>query len=145
MDPLSVTASIAGILQLANTVFFSLSRYIKEAKDSKHRAADLGREVMDLSGSLHRLSLLATAMDQQNMRSTFKVNGLDAFGKTLLTLEKRIEKALADFESNRKRDRLFRALAWPFSKHETDDLLSQIARHRPVLGWLFLPTQWRRY
>jgi len=134
MDPLSITASVAGILQLANTVFFSLTRYIKEAKDGKYRATGLAKEMMDLSCSLHRLSLLATAMDQQSMPSSFKVHGLESCGKTLLNIEKRVHKALTDFESDRKRDRLFGALAWPFSKHEMDDLLDEIARHKTSIG-----------
>ncbi|KAK3372615.1 ankyrin repeat-containing domain protein [Podospora didyma] len=134
MDGLSTAASIAGLVQLSAVVFQGLRRYARDVKDAKQRATELEKEVMDLSGILHKLSLLAADMEGHWTSSTFKAHGLHACRTTLRSIDRCISKATSDFESGRKRDVIFRSLTWPFSKHETQELLDDLARHKTDIG-----------
>lgn len=130
MDPLSVTASIAGMMTLSSTVFNGLSRYVKEAKGTKLRVADLAKETRDLSGILHNLSLLANSVEDHNSLSTFKAHHLHDCRQTLLKINKRLAGAQVDLGSGRKRDLVSRSMKWPFSNDETMELFDDMARHK---------------
>ncbi|KAH8897603.1 ankyrin [Thozetella sp. PMI_491] len=152
-DPLSITASIVGIVQLATSVFSGLSRFAKQAKDAKSQVSELARETRNLSGILHNLSLLSSSMDKSNSDpwdsdeqhstgfviadddgslalSNYQAHALHACRETLLKLKTRLAKARVDFESGRKRDALVRSVKWPFSTSETTQLLQEMERHK---------------
>ena len=83
-DPLSTTASIAGIVSLAGSVFHIVSKYVREAKGEKAKVVALATETRNLSGILHNLSLLASSMDDQGTKTAFRAYQLHACRQTVV-------------------------------------------------------------
>lgn len=98
-DPLSTTASIAGIVSLAGSVFHIVSKYVREAKGEKAKVVALATETRNLSGILHNLSLLASSMDDQGTKTAFRAYQLHACRQTLLKINDVLSKAEKDFLS----------------------------------------------
>jgi hypothetical protein len=65
-DPLSIAASIAGLVSLAGSLFRVVCQYGVEVKEFKN-------EVNRLSVLLHELSLLATSLETGPLDSTFRL------------------------------------------------------------------------
>ncbi|KAL5043366.1 hypothetical protein BDW71DRAFT_210354 [Aspergillus fruticulosus] len=64
-DPLFTTASIAGLVSLASSVFGVICQVSADLKDYEREVNDLQTEVRVLSVLLHVLSLLATAHETE--------------------------------------------------------------------------------
>ncbi len=58
-DPLSVAASIAGLLALAEFIVIEGRDFIKDATNAKKEVEDLITEVISLSGVLQGIRLIA--------------------------------------------------------------------------------------
>ncbi|GAW25083.1 putative ankyrin repeat protein [Rosellinia necatrix] len=75
MDPLSVIASVAGIISLADTVSGRIITFCKLVKTAEKDIADLGRETRALAGALKSLEILANNLkdiDDWNSDSNMK-------------------------------------------------------------------------
>ncbi|KAK3693030.1 hypothetical protein B0T22DRAFT_32855 [Podospora appendiculata] len=134
MDALSAAGSIVGLVQLSTTVFDAICRYTKDVKDAKAGVGELAREIRDLSGTLHNLSLLARTLEDQDPFASLQAHRLHACRRTLLKIQDKVYKAQTDFERSRKRDLVLRSMAWPFSKHETQELLDELTRHKATIS-----------
>ncbi|KAM7194353.1 hypothetical protein V8F33_007241 [Rhypophila sp. PSN 637] len=134
-DPLSLSASLAGLIALADSIFRASFKYAKSAIHAKEEAANLATEAQDLAGVLHRLSLRASALElEAPNRPTIRLHHVISCRQLLLRVEKALAKSTADFESPQARHHLKRALKWPFSSTDTKDMLVEIARHRGTLS-----------
>ncbi|KAK4217524.1 hypothetical protein QBC37DRAFT_479716 [Rhypophila decipiens] len=134
-DPLSLSASLAGLIALADSIFRASFKYAKSAIHAKEEAANLATEAQDLAGVLHRLSLRASALELEAPdRPTIRLHHVISCRQLLLRVEKALAKATADFESPQARHHLKRALKWPFSSTDTKEMLVEIARHRGTLS-----------
>ncbi|KAK4451057.1 hypothetical protein QBC34DRAFT_402074 [Podospora aff. communis PSN243] len=133
MDPLSITASIAGIGQLASTVFHGLNRFIKETKGAQARVAELARETRNLGGLLHNLTLLQESLHDSGpaVGLSLQAYHLDACRQTLLKIKGRVTDLERRFGGGGKLDRLRTSVQ--FSKEEMDELLADMARHKATL------------
>ena len=69
-DPLSVSASVAGLITIADIVIRNGYKYITAVKNSDKAVASLVNEVNSLSGTLHSLRNIA--------------EGLELFGKSTI-------------------------------------------------------------
>ncbi|KAK3333008.1 hypothetical protein B0T19DRAFT_353277 [Cercophora scortea] len=134
MDALSAAGSIVGLVELSATVFNAICRFTKDVKDAKAEVGELAKEIRDLSGTLHSLSLLARTLEDQDPFASLQAHRLHACRRTLLKIQDRVYKAQTDFERGRKRDLVLRSIAWPFSKHETQELLDELARHKATIS-----------
>ncbi|KXH52550.1 hypothetical protein CSIM01_09131 [Colletotrichum simmondsii] len=65
-DPLSIAASIAGLLSLADIVFLRLSKYIKSVKNAEKEISDLCKEVNLVGGTVNMLSRLANSLEVED-------------------------------------------------------------------------------
>ncbi|KAM5347246.1 hypothetical protein ACJ41O_010251 [Fusarium nematophilum] len=133
-DPLSISASIAGLVTLADAIFRVTFRFVKTAKNAKDDITQLASETQDLAGVLHRLSLLASALELDASQPTLRLHHVISCRQMLLRVDKTLSKAAADLESGETSLRVRRSLKWPFSSAETKELLDEIARHKGTLG-----------
>lgn len=133
-DPLSIAGSIAGIVQLSASVFQQISRFVKEVKGAQKDVKDLANQTRNLSGVLQNLALLASSLEHEGSTSTFKAYHLHACRLTLLDVEKRLEKALHDFESGSRSKTISRSLKWPFTSNETKAKALDMNSHRSTIA-----------
>ncbi|RSL54786.1 hypothetical protein CEP53_007326 [Fusarium sp. AF-6] len=133
MDPLSVSASIAGLVTLADLVFRATSRYAKQVKGAPKEVQDLLNEVKDLSCVLHNLSLVAFSLetdpDPQNANPP-KPYHLHECRQLLRQLEEK----LPVLETQSSRQKLQSRLKWPFSSSETKEILASVSRHKQTIN-----------
>ncbi|PNP78595.1 hypothetical protein FNYG_08074 [Fusarium nygamai] len=135
-DPLSIAASIAGIIGLADAVFrytFKFSRTASGAKDEVHR---LNEEIGSFSTVMRKLHALACNLEAQGQvfESALRVEHLAQCERTFEKIRKRLTKAVDDFKNPSKWQGLARKLKWPFSVSETKDLLADISRYKDTIS-----------
>lgn len=125
-DPLSIAASIAGVISLADMVFIRTRKYLSSAKNADKEVKDLAQEVLLLSGALHSLSKLAQALDAGGLKDqhidNLRMHHIAACHATLDEVSKKLKK-LEDNTAKRK-------LIWPFVSERTKELLAEISRHK---------------
>lgn len=125
-DPLSIAASIAGVISLADIVFARTRKYISSAKNADKDVKYLSQEVLLLSGALHSLSKLAQALDADGLKDQqieqLRMHHIAACHATLDEVWKKLKK----FEDNGAK----RKLVWPFVSDRTKELLAEISRHK---------------
>ncbi|KAI9683378.1 MAG: hypothetical protein M1829_005450 [Trizodia sp. TS-e1964] len=124
MDPLSTTASIVAVLQIADTVI----RYLKSVKDAQGDCRKILSEVVSITGVIHII--------ENDIKAN--ANSGDRFGKTLLCLNapngplKQLKATLENLEIKLAPAHGFKkvqkALVWPFEKGEIKEILERIHR-----------------
>ncbi|KLU92528.1 hypothetical protein MAPG_11473 [Magnaporthiopsis poae ATCC 64411] len=132
-DPLSIAASIGGIIALADVVYVRLKKIGKYVKKVKHAADDietLAAEVGLISGTLHRLSLLAQALEGETIDPTLRMEHIQGCHRVLAKIERLVTKALEDLEGPSTLDALQRKLKWPFSNSAVGDLIGELSIHK---------------
>ncbi|OAA56586.1 Ankyrin repeat-containing domain protein [Niveomyces insectorum RCEF 264] len=134
MDPLSITASVAGIVQLAGAVYQGIAKYLRDVKDASNDIHNLSVETRNLFGILNNLSLLISALEHDRFPVALQHSHLNACRQTLYTIDLRVNRAVNDVERGSKMDGMLRRLRWPFSKKETQDLLLQLSRHKDSIS-----------
>lgn len=142
MDPFSISASIAGLVSLADLVFRTATKYVKGVRGSRQEVSDLLDEVKSVSLLLHNLSLVAfelesdsatseTAAEQSNHVKPHHLHGCQ---KVLKRLETGLTDANTNLESKSSFTRIQRRLKWPFSSTETKEILQEIQRHNQTIS-----------
>ncbi|KAH6898097.1 hypothetical protein B0T10DRAFT_577585 [Thelonectria olida] len=144
MDPLSISASIAGLVSLADLVFRAATKYVRGVRGSRKEVEDLSREVKNLSVVLHHLSLVAFDLEAQptdgelaSSSSSGSPNLKPHHLHECQQLLRRLAKALGDTTSNLSStfglERLGGRLKWPFSSTETKEILQAVQRHKQTI------------
>jgi len=134
-DPLSISASIAGLMTIADIVIRNGYKYIKAVRESDKAVASLINEVNSLSGTLHSLRNIAEGLEGENVPfiSTTQVHHVESCYRTL----RKINELLDKFELSKTKSLVERAtqrLKWPLTHSETKNLASEVARHRETLN-----------
>ncbi|KAF5677114.1 hypothetical protein FCIRC_6841 [Fusarium circinatum] len=135
-DPLSMTASIAGITALADIVFKAVFSYTYKAKEAKKDVESLKEEISGLSNALRILDALAYELEAENGPRDVALNAklLDQCRETLTAINQKVQKAVKDFDDARKWKAVSRQLKWPFSSSETKDLLESLSRYKATVS-----------
>ncbi len=94
-DPLSMAASIAGVITLVDTVFVRLVKYTKSAGDAVNEAKAWAAEVNDIGGMLSSLSRLVRALEAEPFDATLRIHH-DGCHRILSLLQARLQKAEKD-------------------------------------------------
>jgi hypothetical protein len=133
-DPLSISASIAGLMTIADIVIRSGYKYIKAVRESDKAVASLINEVNSLSGTLHSLRNIAEGLEGENAPfiSTTQVHHVESCYRTL----RKIHELLDKFELSKTKSRVERAtqrLKWPLTHADTKTLVLEVARHRETV------------
>ncbi|KAH8882457.1 hypothetical protein GQ53DRAFT_665922, partial [Thozetella sp. PMI_491] len=133
MDPLSIAASIAGVLSLADTVFDRVMRFAKWANTVKNSAAEireLGNEVNLLAGTLHSLRALAATLElEDQFDTTFRMHHISSCSRLLRDIDEKLAKAASD-PAKSVQQRGWMRLKWPYTSSETKQLLEEVSRHQ---------------
>ena len=135
-DPLSISASIAGLVTLADVVFGRVYKYGKSVKSASKDMAALSTEIGALYGILSNLRLLTEQLDSDAYESsTTKMHHVHA---CYVTLEK-IKEVLArgdDGPSTQGRNRhtLKQKVFWPLKTSEVKGLIAEVEKHKSTLG-----------
>lgn len=136
-DPLSISASLAGLAQLAGTVYIGICKYIKAVRNARDKMKDLATEIRTVSGILQNLSLLAESLSDNHpveaRKASLQAAYLDDCRETISKIKALVEKAQKDFESGKKRDAVVRSLISPLSDDHVSQLLKDMRRHRDTL------------
>ncbi|KAH7013160.1 ankyrin repeat-containing domain protein [Ilyonectria destructans] len=142
MDPLSLAASVAGLVSLADLVFRTATKYWKEVKDSRKDVDELLSEVKGVSILLHDLSLVAFSLEidpsqnggRSEHSSHLKLHHLYECQKLLRQLEQSLNDAKKKFNSPSSLNRLQSRLKWPFSSREMSQIVQSIQRHKQAIN-----------
>ena len=141
-DPLSITASIIALLQLAN----SAAQYLRTVKDA---SKDCNRLVVEISSLRGILSELSDRFEDENNKDSEEANCDDvtAWSATLPMLTEPggpleiLNTALQELKSRLEKSssatgvkKLKNSLLWPFTQNQTEDLLRVIERQKSLVG-----------
>jgi len=133
-DQLSISASIAGLMTIADIVIRNGYKYVIAVKNADKAVASLIREVNSLSGTLHSLRNIAEGLEGEDAPfiSTTQIHHIESCYRTL----RKINELLDKFELSKTKGLVERAsqrLRWPLTHSETKSLSSEVARHRETL------------
>lgn len=141
MDPLSLSASIAGIAGFAETIVSKTYKYIKDAKNADKSIARFFAEVQALLWVLEGIKHTLKLMSDDNLRIEPSVRG---HIKNCLQLVKEVKDGLGDPEVAKQSPfkKIWRHLKWPFDKDETEDLVKRLERQKTALSLAFSTQKW---
>jgi len=126
MDPLSISASLAALLQLSAVVV----KYLSDVKDAPDDRKRLLFEVSNIKGLLSTLQDLAQPGETwlETVRSLNAPNGpLQQCWSLLKCLDEKLAPVVG-------LNKVRKALAWPFQKGEIKDILCTIERLKTLFG-----------
>ena len=133
-DPFSVSASIAGLVTLADVVFRRTFAYVKAVKGASKDISALSSEIGALYGLLNSLRLVSLQLEGEDFESTTRIHHVHSCYETL----EKVKTILAKDEAlSLKDDRIEivkRKLRWPFTSLEVKTLILEIERHKQTLS-----------
>jgi hypothetical protein len=119
-DPLSVTASIADVLGLADLVIRSLLKYVKEVKESQDGITRLLSEMSSLYGVLHSLDLMDARFEDDYFTSTCQAEHVYSCIITRQEIKAKLSKS--DLSQPAHAVNYFlKRLHWPYRTAEVDN------------------------
>ena len=134
VDPLSVSASIAGLVTLADVVFSRTYRYVKAVKNAPRDVSILSSEFGALYGILSNLRLLSEQLESESAEYTTRVHHIYSCQQTLEKVKSILERDNTSSLQDQHLETLKRRLRWPFTSSEVKDLRIEIERHKATLG-----------
>ncbi|KAF5005359.1 hypothetical protein FDECE_8171 [Fusarium decemcellulare] len=128
-DPLSMAASIAGIISLADALYRHAFRFARTAIGAKEEVQLLANEINAFSGVLRTLEALADELETagQAFEPALQVDHLTQCRRLFEKIQARVMKAEDSFNNRSRLEGITRQLKWPFSASETRDLLQQLS------------------
>jgi Fungal N-terminal domain of STAND proteins len=134
-DPLSISASVAGLITIADIVIRNGYKYIKAVKNADKAVVSLMYEVNLLSGTLHSLRNVAEGFENETVpfKFTTQIHHVEYCHQTL----RKINGLLDTFDPSKAKGVLQTAaqrLRWPLSISETRELMAEVERHRTTLS-----------
>ncbi|KAF5587381.1 heterokaryon incompatibility protein het-E-1 [Fusarium pseudoanthophilum] len=142
-DPLSISASIAGLVALADLVFRSGTKYVKSYRGAPTEVGNLIREVRSLSVILHNLSLVAFDLEEtgppettaavHEPRPVLQPHYLHDCHQLLRRLETGLSRTEASLDSGSGRSRLQARLKWPYTSTESREMIQDIQRYNQII------------
>ena len=133
-DPLSISASIAGLITLAEAVFRRTFKYIKPVKDAPKEIAALSSEFGALYGILNNLHLIACQLEGETFDSAIQVHYIHSCYQTFEKVKTMLDKYDTLNTDKRSVDAMKRRLTWPFTVPEAKSLIVEVERHKATLG-----------
>ena len=133
-DPLSISASIAGLIALADSVFRGTFKYLKNVKDAPKEISKLSSELGLLYGVLNSLRLVADQLGDERFDSTIRLHHIHSCLQTLEKVKAILNKHDTTSLSDHAAQAMKRRMRWPFSISEAKDLIMEIERHKSTLS-----------
>ena len=132
-DPLSVSASIAGLITITDAVFRRTFKYVKAVKGAPDEVSSLTLVLGSLSGILHNLELVAAQFEGEPFDTAIQVNHVHSCLQTVEKVEKILDKYSSLSAGSQKMEKMKR-LKWPFSVSEAKTLCVEIEQHKTTLS-----------
>ena len=126
MDPLSIAASVAGLINLSTDVYKAIATYTSSVKEASVDILSLAEELSGLQSVLQRLSsfILSGSISAVSFaQSSALALALQKCGKTLSQLSTRLHHLQQDRIS-----RVLERLRWPFSEKDTRSTMDVLRR-----------------
>lgn len=137
-DPLSVSASIVGLVTIADIVFSRTLHYGKAVSHAKEDCRILSEGVQALSEVLHSLYLRTLRLDTENSNerepTSYRPQLVESCHRMLLRMKIKLEKRDPTKDHLGKTEATMRKLRWPFSATETKELVEEIERHKSTIS-----------
>ena len=133
-DPLSISASIAGLIALADSVFRRTFNYIKSVKEAPKEIAALSSEIGALYGILNHVHLIACQLEGETFDSAIQVHYIHSCYQTFEKVRTMLDKYDILNGDRRSVDAMKRRLTWPFTVPEAKSLIAEVERHKATLG-----------
>ena len=134
MDPLSISASIAGLVTLAEVVFGRACKYTRSVGSASKDIANLSSEIGALYDILSNLRLLAEQLESETHASNIRALPIHACFETL----EKVKHLLGGVEGphGEKGDgpTFKENLRWPLKSSEIKNLVAEVERHKATLG-----------
>ena len=117
MDPLSLTASIVGLISFAIDVTKTVTEYISDVRHAPAESRELASELSALTNALDSLSTFLTRQDEES--TSFKDTSV-LYSTTRLCHGKlsAINETLREFLKKTEHMKWYRRLVWPFNKED---------------------------
>ena len=134
-DPLSVSASVAGLITIADIVIRNGYKYIRALRNADKAVAALVNEINLLSGTLHSLQNVVESLETESVPFAPATN-IEHFNNCHETLQRiniLFDKVGGSGSDSSFRGK-FRKLQWPLKVPEVKDLISEVERHRMTLS-----------
>ncbi|MCJ1251149.1 Ankyrin-2 [Trapelia coarctata] len=133
MDPLSVSASIAGLITLAEVIVSRGYEFLKGVKHAKAEISQLLAEITALFGVLQSLRLVADRFQGEGLSSSVQVNFLQTCHDLVDRIRLHLKEALPEDSDGRWRA-AGKSLRWPLPVAETRSLIDDVERHKTALS-----------
>ena len=133
-DPLSVSASIAGLVTLADIVFRRTYKYVKAVKKAPKEISALSDEINSLYGVLRRLQLVSRELEDETFDTSTRIHHVQSCFETLENVESILDKDDTSSLHDQRLETFKRKLRWPFTSSEVKHLIAEIERHKATLG-----------
>ena len=133
-DPLSISASIGGLVTLADIVFRRIFRYVQAVKSASKDITALSSEIGALYGLLSNLNLVACQLDGDTPVPTVRSCHIESCYQTLTKVEVLLNKDSTSSLEDRSLESMKRKLRWPFTSSEVKTVVAEIERHKVTLG-----------
>ena len=132
-DPLSVAASIAGLITLAELIVSRGYEFVKHVKNAKPEIRQLLAEITALYGVLQSLGLVAARFQGDHYNTALQLGYLQTCHKLVDTIRIHLKIALPGDSDGRWRA-AGKSLRWPLATAETKCLIEDVARHKATLS-----------
>lgn len=133
-DPLSVSASISGLITLADIVFRRTYKYVKAVKKAPKEISALSAELGSLYGILSTLQLVSRQLEDETFDTSTRIHHVQSCFETLKHVRSILDKDDTSSLHDQRLETLKRKLRWPFTSSEVKDLIAEIERHKATLG-----------
>lgn len=131
MDPLSFTASVIAVIQIAGNIVKICGGYIQDAKNARDEILKLQLEVIHLAEVLQKLDLLLQSRNGSNLSACQTLDGPISKCCAILT---DLQSIIDPGKRKKAMSRLgFRALTWPLKRAEVDAITSEIERFKSII------------
>lgn len=134
VDLLSVSASISGLVTLADIVFRRTYKYVKAVKKAPKEISALSAEIGSLYGILSSLHLVSCQLEGEMFESTTRIHHIHSCYQTLEQVRSILDRDDTSSLHDQRLETLRRKLRWPFTSSEVKDLIAEIERHKATLG-----------
>lgn len=132
-DPLSISASIAGLVSLAEVVITKTYKYVRAVRKASSEISALSTEIGSLYGVLCSIRSISLQLEGETFEATTRIHHIHACQKTLEEV-----KLILDRDRSSSYDEpwetLKHKLRWPFKSSEVKSLMSDIERHKTTLS-----------
>lgn len=125
MDPLSIAASLAGLVSLTSRVSRTIGSYCKSVKDARKDVQDTAQELASMYDVLHQLDGL---LRSQQLKTKIDSNSVLAkaiavCGNNVERLSSKVQRLELDGLA-----RVWEKLKWPFNEKEMQKILATLRK-----------------